>query len=160
MVVVNGTTNTVSARGFLFRPSDETITTGRFPLPGGSVGISTNQIVPRRGKRFCSNSAMNYSLILSNCTASGIYYITARARSCSSNHISASKEIKTKVDIEDFTFPTPKRRKLTRSFSACGNRACAFAHCLLFNIELIYLFVCSKPKERLPFPAFSPNAKR
>jgi hypothetical protein len=59
---------------------------------------------------------MDYSLILSNCTASGIYYITARARSCSSNHISASKEIKTKVDIEDFTFSTPKRRKLTRSF--------------------------------------------
>ena len=49
MLFVSGTANTVSARSLRFRAFKETMTTGRFPFPGGSVGSWTNHISPRSG---------------------------------------------------------------------------------------------------------------
>lgn len=50
-VVLSGTTRTVLALSCRLRASVETITTGRLPFSGGSLGNCTNQISPRRGCR-------------------------------------------------------------------------------------------------------------
>jgi hypothetical protein len=61
MLVESGTTKTVVALGWALRTSVDTMTTGRFPFPAGSVGRLIYQISPRLGVRG-NAAAVIYSL--------------------------------------------------------------------------------------------------